>query len=50
MACNCGSKTKTIWTVTFTDGKDSFETESRPVALAKAKIGGGTVTSRVVPK
>lgn len=49
MACSCGSKNKTEYTVTFSDG-GTFVTDSRPVALAKAKIGGGTVTSKVVPK
>lgn len=51
MGCNCGgSKNKTEWTVTFADGQEAFVTESRPLALAKARISGGTVTSKVVPK
>lgn len=50
MGCACsGSKNKTEYTVTFNDGS-TYVTESRPVALAKAKISGGTVTSKVVPK
>lgn len=49
MACACASKTKTIYTVTFSDNS-TYVTESRPLALAKARIGGGTVTSKVVPK
>lgn len=51
MGCNCGgSKNRTEYTVTFTDGRETFVTDSRPLALAKAKINGGTVTSKVVPK
>lgn len=50
MGCNCGgSKNKTEYTVTFPDNT-TYTTESRPVALAKARINGGTVTSKVVPK
>lgn len=49
MACACSSKNKTVFTVTFGDGS-TYETDSRPLALAKAKINGGTVTSKVVPK
>ena len=50
MGCNCGGSTnKTEYTVTLNDGT-TYVTDSRPLALAKAKIGGGTVTSKVVPK
>lgn len=49
MGCACSDKNKTLYTVTFSDNT-TFETDSRPLALAKAKISGGTVTSKVVPK
>ena len=49
MGCACNDKNKTEFTVTFSDGT-TYVTDSRPLALAKAKIGGGTVTSKVVPK
>lgn len=49
-ACSGSKKTKEEFTVTFTDGRDAYVTDSRPLALAKARIGGGTVTSKVVPK
>lgn len=50
MGCACGgSKSKTEYTVTFSDSS-TYVTDSRPLALAKARIGGGTVTEKVVPK
>ena len=49
MGCACNNKNKTEYTVTFNDNT-TYTTESRAVALAKARISGGTVTSKVVPK
>lgn len=49
MGCGCGKTTKTLYTVTYSDGS-TYSTTSRPDALAKAKINGGTISSKIVPK
>lgn len=48
MGCACNGN-KTVYTVEFPDGSTQ-EFTSRPEALAKAKIKGGTITTKVVPK
>lgn len=48
MACSCNSN-KTVYIVNFTDGTTK-EFESRQEARAKARIKGGTITTKVVPK
>lgn len=48
MACNC-QKNQTVWTVTYSDGGTQDFT-SRQDALTQARVKGGTVTNKVVPK
>lgn len=48
MACNC-NKNKTVYTVEYTNGQTQDFT-SRQDALVQAKVKGGTVTTKVVPK
>lgn len=47
MGCAC-NKNKTVYIVTTDDGAEEFT--DRTLALARARIKGGTITSKVVPK
>lgn len=46
--CGC-NKNKTVWIVNYTNG-GTQEFTSRQDALVQAKVKGGTVTTKVVPK
>ncbi len=48
MGCSCNSN-KTVWTVTYSNG-NTQEFTSRQDALTQARVKGGTVTTKVVPK
>lgn len=48
MGCSCNSN-KTVWIVEYTGG-GTQEFTSRQDALVQAKVKGGTVTTKVVPK
>lgn len=48
MACGC-QKNKTVWIVNYPSG-GTQEFTSRQDALVQAKVKGGTVTTKVVPK
>lgn len=48
MACSC-NKNKTVYTVTYTNG-NTQEFTSRQDALTQARVKGGTLTTKVVPK
>jgi hypothetical protein len=48
MACSC-NKNKTVYTVTYENG-GTQEFTSRQDALVQARVKGGTVTTKVVPK
>ena len=48
MGCNC-QQNQTVYTVTYSNG-NTQEFTSRQDALVQAKVKGGTVTTKVVPK
>lgn len=48
MGCSCNKNT-TVWVVNYTNG-GTQEFTSRQDALTQARVKGGTVTPKVVPK
>lgn len=48
MACGC-NKNKTVYMLTV-PGKEPVEFDDRQKALTEARIQGGTITTKVVPK